>query len=117
MLPFGRQTVTLLHRSMDGYQVYTLYGCSWQDSSVRTLGDNALTSSLETTCRIPADQQKPAPGDLLALGEHAFKAKSDVEVSRLRDTLRAEGTPAFRALTVADNSRGGVLPHYAASGG
>lgn len=116
MIPFGNRAVTLLHKTADGYQVVALTGCSWQDTSAQTMGDKSVTRTAETTCRIPAGQQKPAPGDLLVLGEAELAARNEVELIRLRESLLKSGKAAFRAQRVSDNSRMGLLPHYAASG-
>lgn len=116
MIPFGKHTVTLLHRESNTYVRYTLTGCSWRMADVRTLVDNALTHTVETTCRIPHTQQAPSVGDLLILGDSDVSAGSDIEVSRLRDALCLAGKPAFRVQRVKNNANGAPMPHYAAIG-
>lgn len=116
MIPFGFQTVTLLHKTDGGYARHTLTGCSWMDSTERTLSEGAMFRTQKTTCRIPGDQQKPSVGDLLILGDVTAQAKNDVEAVRLRESLERDRTPVFRVQTVSDNTRTGLLPHYAAEG-
>ena len=89
MIPFGNRSVTLLHKTADGYQAVALTGCSWQDAAAQTMGDKSVTRTAETTCRIPAGQQKPAPGDLLVLGEAEVAARNEVELIRLREARPA----------------------------
>lgn len=125
MIPFGSETVTLYarteQRDAEG-RTHTLWrravltGCSWREKTEHTLSEGALVRTQTTVCRIPADQMKPAPGDLLILGAADADALNAVEIARLRETLQRAGLPAFRVQTVADNSRSNVLPHYAAEG-
>lgn len=116
MIPFGFQTVTLLHKTDAGYTRHVLTGCSWRDAAEKTLSEGTLIRTQKTTCRIPAAQQKPIPGDLLILGDVEAQANSAAEAVRLREALEKAGTPVFRVQTVSDNSRTGVLSHYAAEG-
>lgn len=116
MIPFGFQTVTLLHKTGAGYARHVLTECSWRDEVEKTLSEGALLRTQKTTCRIPAAMQKPNPGDLLILGDVEAQADSAAEAVRLREALEKAGTPVFRVQTVKDNSRIGVLPHYAAEG-
>lgn len=117
MIPFGTQTITLLHNYSGVYAKTIISGCSWQSTDVRTLDGVNVVVSVETVCRIPVGEPKPAPGDLLILGEHNAFAKNEIELVRLMQRLRADGTPAFRAQRVKDNTTGVPLPHYAVSGG
>ena len=66
------------------------------------------------TCRIPAGQTAPKPGDLLILGAVAVTVNSGADYQALIERYRgAEG--AFVVASVADNARAGMpLPHYAA---
>lgn len=116
MIPFGNHTVTLLHREGGAYVRYTLTGCSWRMKDVRTLVDNALTRTTETTCRIPYTQQSPIPGDLLILGIADVEASSEIELVRLRESCNQIGKPAFRVQRVKNNANGAPMPHYAAIG-
>lgn len=116
MFPFGHHTVTLLHRTDDGYARYTLDGCSWISSDVQTISDNAISRTVETTCRIPHPQQSPIPGDLLVLGVADIQADGEIALVRLLSSLRSAGRSAFRVQRVKDNTTGGLLPHYAAIG-
>lgn len=116
MIPFGTHTVTLLYKTDDGYSKALLSGCSWKDKTEHTLSEGALVRAQTTVCRIPASEIKPSPGDLLILGVSNAEANNAVELARLRESLQREGTPAFRVQTVLDNSRAGILPHYAAEG-
>lgn len=116
MIPFGNQTVTLLHREGNAYKRYILNGCSWRQANVRMLNGTAIASTMETTCRIPASQKKPDPEDLLVLGTVKADAKNEIELVRLMGRLRGEGKAAFRATRVKDNSLGTPMPHYAAIG-
>lgn len=116
MIPFGTNTVTLLHKEGNTYKRYTLTGCSWRQTKVRGMDSNVLEIALETICRIPYTQKKPDIGDLLILGETKIAAENEVGLVRQLDALREHGKSAFRVLTVKDNSNGCPLPHYAASG-
>lgn len=116
MIPFGFQTVTLLHKTDAGYTRHVLTECSWKDKTEHTLSEGALIRAQTTVCRIPASETKPSPGDLLILGVSNAEANNAVELARLRESLQREGTPVFRVQTVKDNSRTGILPHYAAEG-
>lgn len=116
MIPFGTHTVTLLYKTDDGYSKALLSGCSWKDKTEHTLSEGALIRAQTTVCRIPASETKPSPGDLLILGDVEAQADSAAEAVRLREALEKAGTPVFRVQTVKDNSRTGILPHYAAEG-
>lgn len=116
MIPFGNKTVTLLHKGEDGYTRHVLTGCSWRISAVRTVSDNMVVQTLETTCRIPTGQQKPSAGDVLFLGKRDAEASSEIDIKRLIEAARDEGISAFRVTTVRDNSFDNVLAHYAAIG-
>lgn len=114
-IPFGDKAVTLLHKGADGYQRYALTGCSWSMTNARTIVNGSSVYSAETTCRIPGAQQRPAPGDLIVLGEHIVAAASDIELVRLLELLHVSGVAAFRVQRVKDN-RNGPMPHFAATG-
>lgn len=116
MIPFGSKVVTLLHKDESGYTRHILKGCSWRMSAVHAVSDNMILHTIETTCRIPAGQQKPSAGDVLFLGECDAEAASEIDIKRLIDTARDEGIAAFRIKSVRDNSLDGVMAHYAATG-
>lgn len=116
MIPFGNQAVTLLHKTEKGYEHHILTGCSWRNSTARTLSGTAVITTVETTCRIPAGQMMPAPGDLIALGIMDISAGGEIELVRILQQLQRENKPAFRVQRVKDNSIGIPMPHYAATG-
>lgn len=116
MIPFGNQTVTLMHMGKNGYELHLLHGCSWRSAISRSTSLNTLEETHETTCRVPYTQTKPIPGDLLILGNIKAEAKNEIELVKLMESLQKQGINAFRAQQVKDNSIGCPLPHYAASG-
>ena len=116
MIPFGRETVTVLHRSGGGYTPYVLAGCSWRSSKTRSAIGTAVDRSEDTTCRIPAGQTMPDVGDVLILGAYNLRADSEIALVRLLDSLRGNGVRAIRVTQVRDNSRCAPMPHYAVTG-
>lgn len=116
MIPFGNQTVTLYHKSENGYTRYILTNCSWRSSNERSLQDGATIITERTTCRILPQYTRPVPGDMLVLGVVEEDAASEIELVRLMEKLRSEGFRAFRVQACSDNSEGVPLPHYAAVG-
>ena len=116
MIPFGRETVTVLHRSGGGYAPYILRGCSWRSNKVRSANGTAVDKSEDTTCRIPAGQTMPDVGDVLILGAYNLHADSEIALVRLLDSMRGDGVRAIRVTQVRDNSRGAPMPHYAVRG-
>lgn len=116
MIPFGNHAVTLLRREGGAYKRYVLTGCSWRDSAARMLNGEAIAITMETTCRIPAGQKVPQPGDLLVLGTVKAAANSEIELVRLMQKLREDGYAVFRVSRVKDNSRGAPMPHFAVTG-
>lgn len=123
MIPFGRETVTLIKRvetvvdgrTHVGYSKHTLTGCSWRMRAARYQYDTETVGSVEVTCRIPYGQKAPDVGDVLFLG-----AIRDVisDSKTLADAIEAhKSTGACRITAVSDNTRAGLpLPHYAATG-
>ena len=115
-LPFGNDTVTVLHRiSGESWTPCVVLGASWSRQSVRAIssGDAKLTET--TTCRIPAGNLVPDPGDVIVLGTCTESAASDIELAKLLEKYRPQG--AFRVQSVSDNARPGMpLAHYAAKG-
>lgn len=116
MIPFGRETVTLLHRSDGGYAPYVLVGCSWRSTKTRSVYGTTVEKSDDTVCRIPAGQTMPEVGDMLILGTYNLRADSEIALVRLLDSLHRDGVRAIRVTQVRDNSRGAPMPHYAATG-
>ena len=122
MIPFGHETVTLVRRGeavVNGrtavtYSVETLTGCSWRRTPRIARVDNALLREEGVTCRVPAGQAVPRPGDLLILGEVSVSVNSGADYNRLVEQYR-ECDGAFVAASVQDNARRGMpLAHYAA---
>ncbi len=115
MIPFGNQTVTLFHKANGAYIKYTLSNCSWRQKDVRTVSDGVIFHAVETICRVPEGQRKPAVGDLMVLGTTRASASNDIEISRLRDSVNSSGGAAFRVAMVKDNTNAPV-PHFCAQG-
>ena len=116
MIPFGRETVTVLHRFGGGYAPYLLRGCSWRSTRTRSVYGTTADKSNDTVCRIPAGQTMPDVGDVLILGAHNLRADSEIALVRLLDGLRSDGVRAIRVTQVRDNSRCAPMPHYAVTG-
>lgn len=122
MIPFGSETVTLVQRtetSANGktqahYSTVILTGCSWQRKARMVRDGNALVSSEDITCRVPADQAKPKHGDLLILGSVDVSVTSGSQYQQLIEQYK-DTNGAFVVGSVKDNARRGVpIPHYAA---
>lgn len=122
MIPFGKDTVTLIRRTEvteDGkkraeYKRLTLRNCSWRRASELRMNGNGLIPSETVTCRIPADQEKPRAGDLLILGNYTEAVTSAGEYKEIIDRLKPDGG-AFMVETVSDNTRpGSPMPHWKA---
>lgn len=116
MIPFGRETVTVLHRFGGGYAPYILRGCSWRSAKARSVYGTTVDKSDDTVCRIPAGQTMPDVGDVLILGAYNLRAESEIALVRLLDSLRGDGVHAIRVTQVRDNSRCAPMPHYAVTG-
>ena len=116
MIPFGNHTVTMLHKTANGYKRFMLTGCSWRSSNDRTLEGGATVITERTTCRIPPEHTMPIPGDLLILGDVKASAAGEIDLVRQMQQLRDRGYKAFRVQSCADNSQGAPLPHYCATG-
>ena len=116
MIPFGRETVTVLHRFGGGYAPYIRRGCSWRSTRTRSVYGTTADKSNDTVCRIPAGQTMPDVGDVLILGAHNLRADSEIALVRLLDGLRSDGVRAIRVTQVRDNSRCAPMPHYAVTG-
>lgn len=115
MIPFANDTITLLHKSGASYEPVIIHGCSYRRMSRRTMIDGAVSLASVTTCRIPAGNPMPAPGDVIVLGEMHEGVRGDIEFARLLESKRPKG--AFRVQSVADHARPGVpVPHFAAVG-
>ena len=116
MIPFGYETVTVLHRFGSVYAPYILRGCSWRNTKSRSVIGTAVGKSDDTTCRIPTGQTMPDVGDVLILGAYNLRADSEIALVRLLDGLRGDGVHAIRVTQVRDNSRCAPMPHYAVTG-
>ena len=116
MIPFGRETVTVLHRFGGGYAPYILRGCSWRSAKARSVYGTTVDKSDDTVCRIPAGQTMPDVGDVLILGAYNLRAESEIALVRLLDSLRGDGVHAIRVTHVRDNSQCAPMPHYAVTG-
>ena len=116
MIPFGCETVTVLHRFGGGYAPYILRGCSWRSAKARSVYGTTVDKSDDTVCRIPAGQTMPDVGDVLILGAYNLRADSEIALVRLLDSLRGGGVRAIRVTQVRDNSRCAPMPHYAVTG-
>lgn len=115
MIPFGTETVTLLHKSGNTWRPVAIAGASWRQKTVRILTDSAVRYTTETTCRIPISALRPDPGDVIVRGTCKDSAGTAIELVRLLEKYRPQG--AFRVQSVTDNTGEGVpLPHYAARG-
>lgn len=122
MIPFGGETVTLIRRTeatvngrtQASYQSYTLSECSWRRSNEMRMDGNGVKGDRTVTCRVPADQEAPRPGDLLILGRYAGTVSSAADYKRIVDATKADGS-AFVVEEVTDNTRGGSpMPHWKA---
>ena len=125
MIPFGNETVTLVQRTegtdVNGrtavtYSTVRLTGCSWRRRErIARLSETILFQE-EIVCRIPADQTRPKPGDLMILGDVAVSITTGAQYQELIERYR--GTDgAFAVASVKDNARPGIpIPHYLARG-
>lgn len=116
--------MTLVHRvteKADGrtqtrYERHLLIGCSWQRVHRYTRDGEVLVPGEGITCRIPAKQTRPGPGDLLILGDVVVTVNSGADFQSLIEQYREAGG-AFVVTSVSDNNRPGVpMPHFAARG-
>ena len=122
MIPFGKETVTLVHRierivqgrTQVSYRSETLTGCSWQWSNQWIRVGEVLTPVGSLVCRIPADQTKPLPGDLLIHAQVTVTITSGADYNALVEHYR-DSVGAMVVGSVADNAQAGCpLPHWAA---
>ena len=123
-IPFGNETVTLVRRTetqVNGktqavYSTERLTGCSWRRTLRMIREDGTFRRQEAAVCRIPYGQAKPAPGDLLILGNPAVSVSSWADYQALLEAYR-DGDGAFVVAEVRDNARPGVpIKHYAAIG-
>lgn len=119
MIPLGREAVTLYRRVAQqsggrtriSWQRISLDGCSWRHAA-----RYSLSNAHEVVCRIPADQTRPAIGDVLVLGHVEDEIGTAVQLCEMLEKYR-EVPGAFRVQAINDNHRAGFpLPHYAARG-
>lgn len=140
MIPFMGQTVTIYnrrrHADSSGRSVETwvrrvLTGCSWVRAHERVRSDTQVGYAQSVTCRIPAgpDYLPPdqwdalsdpagrftlAAGDVIVCGSVADEVGAELSIGEL--VRRYERRGAIVVQSARDNSRDGVLPHYAAKG-
>lgn len=116
MIPFGKYTVTVLHRiSGDTWTPCVVQNASWSQRSVRVIADGDARMTMETTCRIPYGNVMPDAGDVIVFGTCADGAENDIALAKLLQRYRAQG--AFRVQSVANNALPGTpLAHYCAKG-
>lgn len=112
MIPMGNHAVTLYHRDAGAITRHTLRGCSWRAKRTRTMIDGTAVIGDEIICRY-AVGQRAAVGDLLVLGEVYEAPKSAIEFAEI---IEKHPGAAFLCESFADNTHGGVLPHYCARG-
>lgn len=140
MIPFAGETVTLYNRrkqvSTDGKTAETwvrrvLTDCSWVRTHERVRSDTEVGYTSSVTCRIPAsaDYLPPAEwdalsdpagkftlaaGDVLVFGAVADEVSAALPIGEL--VKKHERRGAIVVSSAKDNSRNGILPHYAARG-
>lgn len=124
MIPFGNETVTLIQRAEEKdaggrtrvrYSAVTLRGCSWRRTAQIVRSEGVLLPEERLVCRIPADQTKPRPGDLLILGAADATVESGADYRALVERYRGSDGAIFVS-AVKDNARPGMpLAHWAAS--
>lgn len=140
MIPFAGETVTLYNRRKqvltDGKTAETwvrrvLTGCSWVRTHERVRSDTEVGYTSSVTCRIPAsDSYLPpdqwdalddpsgkftlAAGDVLVYGDVADEIGSELSAAELVKRYARRGSIVVRS--ARNNSRNGILPHYAAKG-
>ena len=124
MIPFGNETVTLVHRVQEqidnktqvNYERHLLTGCSWQRIHRYNREGDVLVPAEGVTCRVPVGQTRPNPGDLLILGNVAVVVNTGADFQSLIEHHRNNGG-AFVVASISDNARPGMpMPHYAARG-
>lgn len=140
MIPFAGETVTLYNRrrttGADGRHAESwvrrvLTGCSWTRTHERVRNDTEVGYTSSVTCRIPAnaDYLPPAEwdalsdpsgkftlaaGDVLVFGAVAEEVSAVLPIGEL--VKKHERRGAIVVSSAKDNSRNGILPHYAARG-
>ena len=103
MIPFGTETVTIVHRTGGGWISTAVNGCSFRQTRARTLNGKAADHTLETVCRIPAGSIVPAVGDVILPGAHAAAAAAnEIELVRLLEALTR--TLGVVILYISDNT-------------
>ena len=121
-LPFGNRAVTLLRRCAqtdaagrrhEAYVPIMLTGCSWRPRRFGVEVGSARMDGQSAVCRIPADQPKPAAGDILLCG--TLDEGGSVSPSEAAALLRERGREAMRVGSVIDGT-GGPLKHWRCEG-
>lgn len=124
MIPFGSRDVTLIHRlltkdangrTVTSYKVYTLHGCSWRMSELRSGSDDYQDDRITISCRIPEiNGVAPSNGDIIIKGVQSVTVNDQREFESLMDDFRGD---AFKVSHVSDNTGPYCpIPHYAAKG-
>lgn len=140
MIPFAGETVTLYNRrkqvSTDGKTAETwvrrvLTDCSWVRTHERVRSETEVGYTSSVTCRIPASSDYLPPdqwdalsdpsgkftlaaGDVLIHGEAGEEASAELPIAKIVERYKRRG--AIVVQSAKDNSRNGILPHYAARG-
>ena len=140
MIPFAGETVTLYNRrrttGADGKTAETwvrrvLTDCSWVRTHERVRSETEVGYTSSVTCRIPASSDYLPPdqwdalsdpagkftlaaGDVLVFGEVADEVSAALPIGEL--VKKHERRGAIVVSSAKDNSRNGILPHYAARG-
>ena len=127
MIPLGHRAVTLYRRerardeagrTSETWRRAALTGCSWHVRLEEPQGEHQRLPLATVVCRIPAGQEQPCTGDVLAAGlrteetpeglEGAFRV-TQVRLNALPGTLlghwRAEGLCPASAAAINDRHR------------
>ncbi|MBQ6594630.1 MAG: hypothetical protein IJH78_03105 [Clostridia bacterium] len=123
MIPFGGEKATLYRRTREAdgtgrsrevFRRVLLAGCSWKRAREHAAAGTALLPAGRIRCRIPADQARPEPGDLLVRGVCGPESLAPAEAAALAASGAYE---AARVLSVRDGAAPGApLPHCTAEG-
>ena len=89
-LPFGNDTVTVLHRvSGESWTPCVVLGASWDQQSAYSITSGDAVHTETTVCRIPAGNIVPEPGDVIVLGTCTESAENDIELAKLLISIHA----------------------------
>lgn len=125
MIPFAKQTVTLIRRTETtdnmgrhhaSYSTATLNGCSWRQTSVLNRESENQIRSENIICKVPVGQAIPKAGDVLVFGSFEGTVRNAADLQSIIDRMHDSGG-AFVAQQVVDNTKSDApLPHYKAMG-